>query len=140
MVASKNNRRAGESLFRTLQNTVAKILKGCFQDRSRSPGRSLTSCSYTRELSPASALNCVQSSSISIPAVSRRQPSLERHNARLVCTLSADNDSSVLVKAEPRAMRHLCNKREVTSVAYLNPALAVGFEFKQKEWAKARFR
>src|SRR4029077_9941447 len=105
IVRSKNNRRGGDSFFRTLQNSALKILNGRFQVCSCALGRELTSCLYSRELSPASDLNCAQSSSISRPAVSRRQPSLECHHACLVRVLNPLNDVAIFVRAERRDLR-----------------------------------
>jgi hypothetical protein len=64
------------------EDIAAKILNGRFQDFWPSTARQLTSCLKGRELTAASALNCDHKSSISTPAVRRRQPSCDRHHAR----------------------------------------------------------
>src|SRR5580704_11818786 len=84
---TSSTRRAGESFLNIPANNAATILNGCFQVFCEATARQSTSCLYNRELAWASALNCVQRSSASMPAVSCRQPSLERHRARLALVL-----------------------------------------------------
>src|SRR5579863_24140 len=84
---TNSTRRAGESFLNIPANSAATILNGCFQAFCEPTARQSTSCLYSRELAWASALNCVQRSSASMPAVSWRQPFLERQSARLALVL-----------------------------------------------------
>src|SRR5271156_1442442 len=79
---SRKTLRGGDNLLRIPTKIDAKILNGCFQDFCACTACQSTSCLYSRELACASDLNCVHSSSTSIPAVSWRQPSFDFQTAR----------------------------------------------------------
>src|ERR1700691_282416 len=87
MLNTNNTRRAGDSFFSIPANRAATILNGCFQAFCEPTARQSTSCLYSCEIAWVAALNCGHRSSASMPAVNWRQPSLERHRARLALVL-----------------------------------------------------
>src|SRR5580704_3141198 len=114
---TNKTRRAGDNFFSIPAKSAATILNGCFQAVCECTACQSTSRLYRLELAWASALNCVQRSSASMPAVSWRQPSLERHSARLALVLELCAKFWILAQLEPVVPRGSL----VTRVATLPP-------------------
>src|ERR1700691_3728936 len=118
---TNNTRRAGDSFFSIPANSAATILNGCFQAFCEPTARQSTSCLYSCELAWASALNCVQRSSASMPAVNWRQPSLERHKARLALVLRLCPKLRSFAHLDPLVARSSSLTRVVTVQPYALP-------------------
>src|SRR5580704_19413719 len=114
---TNKTRRAGDNFFSIPAKSAATILNGCFQAVCECTACQSTSRLYILELAWASALNCVQRSSASMPAVSWRQPSLERHSARLALVLELCAKFCTFAQLDPTVPRGAL----VTSVATSQP-------------------